>query len=403
MKGYSPYQFAFFRILLGVYLTIHFVQLIPYAPEIWSHAGLLPDASLNLTYGVFPNLLNVISSPIQVQIFVGLLVLLALLFMIGFQRPFVAILLWYGWVCLFDRNNLISNPGIPYVGWILLACAVIPKGEPLSVTKTKTEEKWVFPMLLFVGAWAIMSIGYTISGIDKFYSPSWRDGSAIFHLLENPLARDWWLRELFLSFPDFIIKLMTWSTLTLEILFLPLALLTLTRKWVWLAMIFMHLGILAIVDFADLTLGMLMIHWFTFDGSWLKSKEKHTGIVFSDGVCNLCNSFVDFLLGEDRNTSLRFASLQGETAKEKLPAPDLEKIETIIYYSDNQVYKQSDAVIQIMNSLGGVWKIGIVFKIIPKFIRDGLYSYVAKNRYKWFGEKDTCRMPTQEERERFLP
>lgn len=403
MKSYSPYQFSFFRIILGIYLCIHFIYLIPYAPEIWSDQGLLPDPTLNFTYGVIPNLLYYLSGPLEVSIFVGVLAILSFCFLIGFQRPVVALLLWYGWVCLFDRNNLISNPGIPYVGWILLCCVVIPKGEPLSLTKNTSETKWTMPLILFVGAWVLMSLGYTISGIDKFQAPSWRNGTAIFHLLENPLARNWWLREFMVQLPDFALKLNTWAVLALEIIFLPLALIKFTRKWVWLAMVFMHLGILSIVAFADLTIGMLMIHWFTFDSRWLSAKPKRTGVVFFDGVCGMCNSVVDLMLPEDHNDTLRFAPLQGSTAKEQLSQKDVANISTIIYQEGDKTYKQSDAVLKSFASLGGIWKLALIFRIIPRWIRDNVYKYIAANRYKWFGKKAACRIPTQEERAKFLP
>ncbi len=272
MKHYFPYQFSIFRIILGTYLFIHFANLIPYAAELWSSAGLLPDPASNLTYGYFPNVLLYFSGPTAVKSFVAILSILALLFTIGFQRQITALLLWYGWVCLFDRNNLILNPGIPYIGWILLCCIAIPRGEPISISKKTIGKQWEFPMILFVGAWVLMSLGYTISGVDKLLSPSWKDGTALIHLLENPLARDSWVRNLLLQLPENIIRINTWLVLTLEIVFLPFAIFKGTRMWIWLAMIGLHIGILIIVDFADLTLGMLMIHWFTFDGRWLKEK-----------------------------------------------------------------------------------------------------------------------------------
>ena len=408
MKTYSPYQFAIFRIILGIYLVVHFVMLIPYSAEIWSNIGLLSDASLNLTHGVFPNILNYFDAPLFVQIYVGVLAFLSLLFALGIQRPIVSLLLWYGWVSLFDRNNLISNPGIPFIGWLLLCCAVVPKGEPLSLqfNRQNLEEDttWQMPKILFYGAWLIMAISYTISGVDKLMSPSWSDGTAIRHLLENPLARDWPLREMMLLLPPIAIKIMTWATLILEIVFLPLALLKKTRMWAWLGMVALHLGILMIVDFADLTIGMLMIHIFTFDGSWLKPNTQNgeKGIVFFDGVCGMCNSIVDFLMREDRNNALLFTPLQGTTAQERLDKKDVENLNTIAYYRDGKVTKKSSAVLQLLTDMGGIWKLAFVFKIVPKPIRDFIYDTVSKNRYKWFGKKEACRMPTKEERMKFL-
>lgn len=403
MKMYSPYQFALFRIILGIYLVFHFASLLPYATEMWSSAGILPRADLNLTHGVFPNLLNIMDSPLAVQLFVGTLLLLALLFLLGIQRRLVALLLWYGWVCLFDRNNLISNPGIPFVSWILLCCAVIPAGEPLALF-SRRNDSWEFPKLLFIGAWAIMAVSYTISGIDKLQAPSWANGSAVYHLLENPLARDWDLRLFFLSLPAGVLKTMTWAILTLEVIFLPLAIFRQTRFAAWLLMIGMHLGILLLVDFADLTVGMLMIHWFTFDARWLKPKHKagDRHLVFFDGMCGLCDKTVDLLLREDKNDVLLFAPLQGETAAATLKASDTTNLETIVFYSNGNVYRKSDAIIQVLRTMGGFWRLAAVFRFIPRPLRDRVYTYVANNRIRWFGKKDACRMPTPKDRGKLL-
>ncbi len=377
-------------------------MLIPYAAEIWSESGMLPDPQSNLTYGVFPNILYLITSATGVTIYIILLAVLSILFLIGFQRPLVSVLLWYGWASLFDRNNLINNPGIPYVGWLLLCCAVLPKGEPLSITKSTSEEKWQMPVILFYGAWALMAIGYTISGFDKFLSPSWKDGTAMIHLLENPLARDWWLREFLLTLPDWMLSFKTWTVLIIEMAFLPLAIFSITRKWIWLLMIGMHLGILMVVDFADLTLGMLMIHWFTFDGRWLKPKAKHTGIVYFDGVCGMCNTFIDFLLTQDQNATLRFAPLQGETAVQNVESKYLKDLNTVVYQEGGKTYSELQAILKSLSSLGGIWKLVVIFRLLPDFIGNSVYRFVSRNRYQWFGKKDACRMPTAEERERIL-
>ncbi len=403
MKSYSPYQFSLFRIILGTYLLVHFLLLIPYAAEIWSEIGMLPDASANFTYGFFPNILNLASSGTSVTLYVTFLAILSFCFLIGFQRPLVSVLLWYGWASLFDRNNLILNPGIPYVGWLLLVCAIIPKGEPFSIGNSRKNTKWEMPKVLFFGAWAIMAIGYSISGFDKFMAPSWKNGTAIFHLLENPLARDYWLRDLMVQLPEGVLKIKTYAVLFVEMAFLPFALFKPTRKWIWLSMIVMHLGILLIVDFADLTLGMLMIHWFTFDSRWLKSKPKQSGILFFDGVCGMCNGLINFMMLEDRNEALRYAPLQGDTALEKIDAIHLEKLNSIVFKEGEKIYTESDGVIHALASIGGMYKLALASKVIPKFIRDRIYAFVSANRYKWFGKKEVCRMPTPEERDKLLP
>lgn len=273
MKNYSSVTFGLFRIVFGIYLLVHFIQLLPYSTEIWSNKGILPHESLNLTYG-FPNLLNQFDNPIHITITLYVLCVCSFILITGFQRQFIAIILWLGWVFLFNRNNLISNPSIPFVGWLLLCCIVIPKGEKFTVFSIP-KSNWEIPKTLLVGAWIILSLSYTISGIDKLNAPSWANGDAIYYLLQNPLARNWDLRTFFLLLPKSLLKGITYTILFIEISFCFFAIFQKTRKHIWLAMIFVHLGILLLVDFADLTIGMLMIHFFTFDYNWIKKPYKN--------------------------------------------------------------------------------------------------------------------------------
>lgn len=407
MKSYNPYHFAVFRIILGLYLLQHFLYLIPYGTEVFSNEGIFPRPSLNFTHGVIPTVFNISDSPTFVTTVLIILSAFSVLFTIGFKRNWCALLIWVGWVSLFGRNNLISNPGLPFIGFLLLISSVLPTGEPLAVTKTK--EEWKMPPLLFYGAWIIMALSYSISGFDKWMAPSWRDGSAIIHLLNNPLARDTPLRELFLKLPEGILHLKTWAILAMEALFLPLALFKRTRPFAWLGMVLMHFGIIAIVDFADLTAGMLMIHVFTFDSRWLKdaltrrkSNAQADRIVFFDGVCSICNGTIDFLMREDENGVLKFASLQGSTAKKYPEIPQEEVPGSIIYLREGTVYSKSSAVLLLLKDLGGIWRVLSFLRIIPKPIRNAVYDIIAHNRYRWFGKKETCRMPTAEERGRLL-
>ncbi|GEL78539.1 thiol-disulfide oxidoreductase DCC family protein [Tenuibacillus multivorans] len=127
------------------------------------------------------------------------------------------------------------------------------------------------------------------------------------------------------------------------------------------------------------------------------------GIVLFDGVCNLCNGLVQFILKRDQRDHFRFASLQGETGqqllKEKRISTDLD---SFIYISDKRVYTKSSAALQVVKHLPGLWKGLYIFVVIPKFIRDWLYAFVATNRYKWFGKQDYCMMPKPEYKQKFL-
>lgn len=127
-------------------------------------------------------------------------------------------------------------------------------------------------------------------------------------------------------------------------------------------------------------------------------------IVFFDGVCALCNGFADFLLQRNLHGKLLLTSLQGETAKELLPEEHSKKLESIIFLdTDGSVFLRSDAVLKILHKLDGGWKIFSFLRVVPKFIRDIIYNIIARNRYYWFGKRKSCRLPSPEEKDIFLP
>jgi hypothetical protein len=264
----SARQFAWFRIIFGTYLAIHFAQLVPWGQELFSAEGVLPSAALNPTHGILPNVLAWSDSPAFVTTFLLALVGLSVLFALGVARHAAALLLWYGWACLFNRNVLISNPSIAYVGLLLLLTTLVPGREALRLGRKTATDAFYVPAAVYWTAWLLMAAGYTFSGIVKLASPSWVDGTALWHVVQNPLARDGLLRNLVLLMPAWGFQLLTWKALALEILFLPLALWRWTRPVVWLAMVMMHIGILGLVSFADLSAGMLMVHVFTLDSRW---------------------------------------------------------------------------------------------------------------------------------------
>ncbi|HEV7351291.1 thiol-disulfide oxidoreductase DCC family protein [Telluribacter sp.] len=127
-------------------------------------------------------------------------------------------------------------------------------------------------------------------------------------------------------------------------------------------------------------------------------------IVFFDGVCNLCNGAVNFLIGQDKQQKLKFASLQskaGEAVLRRYNLPDTD-YESFILLKGDKLYQKSDAALEVARLLGGVWWGLYVFKLIPRFLRDAVYSWIARHRYQWFGRKETCRLPTPELQGRFL-
>jgi hypothetical protein len=272
MISVSPRQFAIFRILLGIYLAVHFAQLIPYGAEMFSDHGVLADARLNFTYGILPNILEHYDSPTFVVAFLLAMSILAVAFAFGFQRHFAALLLWYGWACLFNRNNLINNPSIPYIGLLLLLTLLVPNGETLTSAR---DHQWKFPGMVYWTAWILTAAGYSFSGWMKLHSPSWVDGTALYHVLNNPLARPGITRDLLLALPEPCLKILTWASLGAELLFLPLSVHRHGRMIAWSALGAMNLVIVFAINFADLTVGMLLLHLFTFDPGWCAALQRH--------------------------------------------------------------------------------------------------------------------------------
>lgn len=126
-------------------------------------------------------------------------------------------------------------------------------------------------------------------------------------------------------------------------------------------------------------------------------------IIFFDGVCGLCNKTINFLMRIDKRQNLKFAPLQGQTVQGRLPAEIIEDLNTLVFYENGKLSNRTTAVLRAIKAIGGFWRLLYVFIIIPSPMRDWIYKAVAKNRYKWFGKHDTCRMPTPEERGRLLP
>jgi predicted DCC family thiol-disulfide oxidoreductase YuxK len=122
---------------------------------------------------------------------------------------------------------------------------------------------------------------------------------------------------------------------------------------------------------------------------------QHSIILF-DGVCNLCNAAVQFIIRRDDSNHFLFASMQSERGKKILAENNLSSNEmsSFILFENGKVYDRSTAVLRIARKLNGSWRFLYSFIVVPKFIRDGIYRIISKNRYQWFGKKNECMIPT---------
>ena len=133
----------------------------------------------------------------------------------------------------------------------------------------------------------------------------------------------------------------------------------------------------------------------------MKESKK---IVLFDGVCNLCNSSVQFMLKRDKKDQFLFGSLQGRTGQSYLEKFNLPPgtLNSFMLVEGDVLYTQSTGALRMLKHIGGAWSLLYAFIIVPKFIRDAVYSLIASNRYKWFGKQDTCWLPTPALKEKFL-
>lgn len=128
-------------------------------------------------------------------------------------------------------------------------------------------------------------------------------------------------------------------------------------------------------------------------------------IILFDGICNLCNRSVQFIIKHDKEKVYRFAAFQSKAGQKLLQQYNLplKQYSSFLLIENNKAYSQSTAALKVAKNLSGLVKLAVVFNIVPAGIRNIVYNFVARNRYQWFGKKESCMIPTQELKARFLP
>ncbi len=127
-------------------------------------------------------------------------------------------------------------------------------------------------------------------------------------------------------------------------------------------------------------------------------------IILFDGVCNLCNGLVQFVIKRDKNAAFTFGSLQSQEGQRLLKENNLptDDFDSFVYLRDRKVHRKSTGALYVLKDLGGAWKLAFGFIVIPAPVRDFLYGLIAKNRYSFFGRREVCMLPTPELQSRFL-
>ena len=127
-------------------------------------------------------------------------------------------------------------------------------------------------------------------------------------------------------------------------------------------------------------------------------------LILFDGVCNLCSALVQFVIRHDPAAKFRFAAIQSEIGGEIFQSHGLDPadLQTFVFIKDGKMFLRSDAAIEVVSRFGGAWRIFRILRFVPRLVRDVIYSTIARNRYRWFGRKEVCMIPTAEIKGRFL-
>lgn len=382
-NGWTWRQYGVFRILFGTYLLVHFVHLLPWGTELFSRQGMLPDATHSPLIGLFPNLLRWFDSPAAVTALLASGAVAAVALIVRRADRLAAVWMWFLLACLFGRNPLIANPSLPVVGWLLLFHALLPARREPWATERPGSAPAPPPLFGFL-AWFLLASAYSYSGWTKLFSDAWVQGETVRFVLENPLARDTWLRTAMLATPPWLLQSITIGVLVLELLFAPLALSRRLRPWIWGGMLLVQFGFLTLLNFADLTTPMLLLHLLTFEPDCIRAPSRAPGsTIYYDGECGLCHGWVRFVLAEDRAGAFRFAPLQGASAAEALPEharrDDYESL--VLVTADGRVLDKFAAVRETLVLLGGLWGVGArALDLLPATLGDAGYRLVARNR-----------------------
>ena len=140
----------------------------------------------------------------------------------------------------------------------------------------------------------------------------------------------------------------------------------------------------------------------------MENSQKHINqsdsIILFDGVCNLCNGYINFIIKRMKSNSVKFGTLQSASGQELLEKNGMSKttLDTVVLVQNGKLYTKSDVALKIAKEMKGGWPVFSVFSILPKFLRDAIYDIISKNRYRWFGKQDSCMIPTPELKSLFL-
>ena len=417
VPGYTGGQYSLFRILFGAYLAVHFGYLSLHAVELFSASGMLAEGQHSPLLAIAPSLFRLSDTPLVTVLITLSGSLAAVALATGrFDRLGAAWMLVV-LISLFARNPLIANPALPYVGLMLFAHLCLPPapfGSLAARGRADPAGDWVMPRPVLVALTIVLCLSYSYSGYTKLLSPNWVSGDAVALVMQNPLARDWFLRDLLLALPEWVTTSITVFILYVELFFAPLFLIKGLRVWLWSAMLIVQFGFLLLLSFPDLTIPMLLFHLLLFDPAWLPRRPLNRATLHYDGECGICHAAVRFALaetppmeqtppgsasdpgrlihgrragpGHGRSRRHRLWGTRNGAALAfrpmQLDVPDVENAGSWCLVDESgKRFEKTSAVVRLMEAGGGVWRLcATAVRMTPAFLRDGAYDALARVR-----------------------
>ena len=348
--GYSKWQFGVFRLTFGLYLLCAFYLALAHQHTPWMN-----------------HLMGHGFEPFS-HAMMWVLCVASLLYALGIQRRILSVVLMIGWALANMTLDSIAISQHLMILWLLIVTSITPHGDALRIAQWTGSNPWALSPGLYNNAWWIMVTTY-----------AWMAGHQL--MLGPGNGQDWLMLGL-----------------TLGVCLCGI----IRRPWAWILMVFMVL----LNGFFFMTPIMLIGHiiylLFLIHPHWWGCSNASTAIVFFDGVCGLCNGWVDFLMDIDHHQQLTFSPLQGTSAAQYMSV-NPHHLTTIVYFKTPPPLTKSTAVLAILKDMGGLWALmSVCLSVIPRFIRDIGYQLVASNRYIIVKKRSQCRRPSPDQRARFL-
>lgn len=335
-----------------------------------------------------------------VRVVAGVGVVLAAMMAAGWHARVAAAGLMCVWIIsgimMVEVTWIIETAGWWWLVLVALGMHVIVPGRPYgsfdAAGRTDPAGDWRMPRWLPMLAWIVLGMYYLPHAMGMVQSEAWRLGTAL------RLAEYAWL-------PEGIARALTWALLAAWLAFVPLAVLATTRPLAWTLALAADVVVLGLAGQPLTLAALLLLHLLAFVPAWLPAKGEQVDWLFYDGHCALCHAAVRFLVAEDRPGRLFvYAPLEGEAFMKRIPAVKRRDLpdSVVLQRADGALLLRSNVVLHLWDRLGGLWRVlAWVSRVVPRWLRDGLYEGVAMVRTRVFGRTaEVCPLMPADLRER---